>query len=220
MSSEGGQLFDPHQDFEVDEGARPHWAQAGTITFVTMRTADSIPREVIVRWNRQRLEYLRLRRIHCEDWRQGREALEANARWQFDKHFRRLREDHLDTCLGACPFRNRRAAESIRDALLHFDNERYLLGDFVVMPNHVHLLVAFPNAESMRKQCASWMRFTARQINEMNGSHGTLWQAEPFDHLVRTEDQLRFLREYIAQNPAKAKLPSTDYLYRRSNRSF
>ena len=95
-----------------------------------------------------------------------------------------------------------------------------LMDDFVVMPNHVHLLAVFRDGESMGKQCASWMRYTATKINRSRGVTGSLWQSEPFDHLVRSEVQLNYLRDYIAMNPRKAGLGPNDYLYRRSERQF
>ena len=103
---------------------------------------------------------------------------------------------------------------------MHFDRQRYRMGDIVVMPNHVHLLVAFDDATSVRKQCTSWMRYTARQINRLYGDVGSVWQEEPFDHLVRSEKQLAYLREYIEQNPRKAKLKNGDFHYRRSKGNF
>ena len=46
----------------------------------------------------------------------------------------------MDSCHGTCPLKSRDCAEIVADALRHFDGDRYLLGDFVIMPNHVHLL--------------------------------------------------------------------------------
>ncbi len=107
-----------------------------------------------------------------------------------------------------CKLREPHAAQIVVDSLLHFDNDRYLMGDFVIMPNHVHCLVVFPDASQLRKQCYSWMHFTATQINRLFGVTGSFWQEEPFDHLVRSEKQLAYLRDYIAQNPINAKAQS------------
>lgn len=215
-----GQVLDRKQEILVDEQSRPHWMQAGTITFITMRLADSIAREVILRWDRERLEFLHHRGIECLDWRVGREQLVKRDRADFEKYFRRLREDQLDTCHGKCQLRHPKAAKIVADSLLHFDGDRYLMGDFVVMPNHIHLLSAFPDAASMRKQCYSWMKFTATRVNRLNGDNGSLWQEEPFDHLVRSEEQLIYLRDYIEQNPSKVKLRNGEYLYRKSKRQY
>jgi putative transposase len=89
------------------------------------------------------------------------------------------------------------------------------MGDFVVMPNHVHLLAAFASAESLREQCDSWLHFTAFQINRAIGERGKFWHQEPFDHLVRSPEQYEYLREYIAENPIKARLRAGEFYYRR-----
>jgi putative transposase len=89
------------------------------------------------------------------------------------------------------------------------------MGDFVVMPNHVHLLAAFPTADALNEQYDSWLHFTAFRINQAIGEKGKLWQKEPFDHLVRSPEQYEYLRRYIAENPLKAGLKPSEYHYRR-----
>jgi len=215
-----GHVLDRDGELEVSEHTRPHWMQAGTIAFITMRLADSIPSEVVKRWDHERIGFLRQKNILCTDWRVGKDQLNDDDLKTFQKHFHRLREDHLDACGGKCQLRNPEAAKIVLDSLLHFDNDRYLLGDVVIMPNHMHLHAVFADADSMAKQCYSWMKYTAMQINRHNGVKGTLWQSEPFDHLVRSEKQLQYLRTYIKQNPEKAKLREGEYLYRKSNRHF
>ena len=98
-------------------------------------------------------------------------------------------------------------AEIVVRSLKHFDGDRYELTDFVIMPNHIHLVAAFMDAERMLAQCESWKRFTATQINRQLGRRGRFWQQDGFDHLVRSLEQFERLRKYIADNPAKAGLP-------------
>ena len=126
-----------------------------------------------------------------------------NVRGEFLKTFRRCREVFLDSCHGRCPFRRPELAQIVADALLHFDGDRYRMGDFVVMPNHVHLLAAFPSDAAMAKQCDSWRHYTAVQINRILGVKGKLWQQEPFDHLVRSPEQYEHFRQYIARIPKR-----------------
>jgi hypothetical protein len=56
-----GDWFDPNGELPVFEHCRPHWSQAGAVVFITFRTHDSIPRDVIERWDRQKQEWLALR---------------------------------------------------------------------------------------------------------------------------------------------------------------
>jgi REP element-mobilizing transposase RayT len=102
----------------------------------------------------------------------------------------------------------------VGDALRYFDGDRYDLDSFVVMPNHVHVLVQFRPNISLTAQTESWLRYTARQINARLGRRGEFWQSEPFYHLVRSAEQFEYLQRYIAENPQKAHLHTGEYLYR------
>ena len=83
----------------------------------------------------------------------------------------------------------------------HFDGDRYHLGDFVIMPNHVHVLLTPLGGFTTVVIATSWKRFSARAINRILGNTGRFWQAESFDHLVRNAKQLDRIRAYIADNP-------------------
>jgi len=210
-----GALFDPKADLAISEHYRPHWSQAGAIVFITFRTADSIPREVLERWEREKPDWLK--RHGCvsdRHWSKSVPALDESLQRQFKKHFNRCREESLDSCCGACVLRRPELAQIVADALLFFDGERYRMGDFVVMPNHVHLLAAFVSEDALVAQCDSWLHFSARQINRALGRKGKFWQSEPFDHLVRNVEQYEYLREYIRDNPIKARLKEGEYVYR------
>lgn len=211
-----GEFFDPNGNLLVSEHCRPHWSQAGAVVFITFRTRDSIPREVVERWEREKHEWLSRRGLHTgEHWSAVVERLPEVERVAFLKDFERARDDFLDSCHGRCLLRRPDLSGIVADALLHFDGHRYRMGDFVVMPNHVHLLAAFPTADAMQKQCAAWLRYTATRINRALGEKGGFWQQEPFDHLVRSPEQYDHLRRYIADNPRKAGLKPGEYRYRR-----
>ncbi|MEO1617780.1 MAG: transposase [Planctomycetota bacterium] len=213
-SEQFGRLFDPKQEYFVEERLRPHWSQAGAIVFITFRTADSIPQEVLARWDREKNDWLQRRGLLVtKHWSQGIDDLPIDIRVAFRKHFNRCREQFLDACHGDCVLRNEAVAKIVGDSLKCFDGDRYQLGDFVVMPNHVHLLSAFASPEGMKKQLTSWLHFTAVEINRLIGRNGHFWQPEPFDHLVRSSEQYEYLRKYIQDNPAKAHLNPGDYLY-------
>jgi len=104
-------------------------------------------------------------------------------------------------------------AKTVADSLLKFDGDRYWMTDFVVMPNHVHMLVSFANDDSMLKQCEEWKRFTGRTINQRLEQSGRFWQQDGFDHLVRSEVQFEYFRRYIADNPRKAGLKTGEFVH-------
>ena len=216
-----GEVFDPKADFSQWDRSRPHRVQPAAITFLTIRLNDSIPADVIRVWHQQRIEFLHRHGIDCDrDWKSGRERLPPIARAKFDKQFRRLREICLDDCMGECCLRNPGIANEFARSLEHFHEDRYWMGDYVIVPNHVHCLVAFADERTAKTQPGYWMRYTACQINRQLSRDGALWFPEPFDHLVRSEEQLNYLRDYIRDNPKKARLAEGEFLYRRSGGHF
>ena len=82
---------------------------------------------------------------------------------------------------------------------------RYQLHAFVVMPNHVHVLVT-PHVVATQ-----WLGplkgFTAHEANRILGNTGkSFWQDESYDHLVRSDAQFERIRAYIENNPVTAGL--------------
>jgi len=88
----------------------------------------------------------------------------------------------------------------------------YELHAFVVMPNHVHLLVT--PAISLPKLTKSLKGITAKRANAILALTGTtFWQEESYDHQVRNSQEFEKIKRYIEHNPVRAGLvlESTDY---------
>jgi putative transposase len=49
-------LFDPDAEVTIVERRLPHWSQPGVICFVTFRTYDSMPADVLNRWRIERMQ--------------------------------------------------------------------------------------------------------------------------------------------------------------------
>ena len=209
------QFFERDDDFDVIQRALPHWAQTGTLVFVTFRTADSMPTAVVQKWHDERDLWLRQHHIDPsqDDWRLRIGKLEPSKQQEFQRRFSSQWHDQLDQCHGECALRDAKLAKIVADSLLYFDDERYELTDFVVMPNHVHLMGAFTSSAGMLTQCESWKHFTATRINAVLNRRGRFWQQDGFDHLIRSDRQFEYYREYIALNPAKAKLKPGEYVH-------
>jgi REP element-mobilizing transposase RayT len=117
-------------------------------------------------------------------------------------------EQWLDQGMGSCRLRDHEAAKAVVDALHYFDGQRYQLGSYVVMPNHVHG-IARPllcEEEPLERILQSWKRHTARLLNRQSGLTGHLWQEESFDRIIRDEEHLWRVLQYIGANPSKAGL--------------
>jgi type I restriction enzyme R subunit len=207
--------FEPQDDFLVVERKLPHWSQSGTLCFITFRTFDSMPKSVLDGWFAERREWLQRHGIDPQtpDWKGRLAALGPQLEGEFQRTFSERWHMHLDACHGACILKRPELSKIVADSLRHFDEDRYLLTDFVVMPNHVHVLAAFVDEDAMLAQCDSWKHYTARQINQRFGRKGRFWQIDGFDHLVRSEEQFARLRRYIAENPGKARLKLGEYLH-------
>ncbi|MCI0378663.1 MAG: hypothetical protein L0215_13735 [Gemmataceae bacterium] len=208
------ELFDPTSEFTVREGNLPHWYQAGVTYFVTFRTEDSVPVELADSWYRRRFEWLTRHGMDSQaNWKAFLRQLPEGLQREFDRTFTAEFMEYLDRGYGSCVLKRPELARIVGDSLQHFDNQRYHLGDFVVMPNHVHLLVCLLGGTEIEAQCYSWKKFTAGKINRVLGSSGRFWQEESFDHLVRSPEQFEFLKRYIADNPIKAGLQLGEFLY-------
>ena len=118
---------------------------------------------------------------------------------------RRKLEEYLDRGLGECWLRQPAIAKLTEDALRYFDGQRYTLAAWVVMPNHVHLLVdvwEVPLAELIK----SWKSHVARAANKLLGRSGPFWEREYLDTVIADEKQRQTAVRYIENNPVKAAL--------------
>jgi putative DNA methylase len=81
----------------------------------------------------------------------------------------------------------------------------YELHAWVVMPNHVHVLMT-PTLDVSK--ITRWVKgSTAREANRILGLTGTrFWQEETWDHWVRNGAEFRKIVRYIEENPVTAGL--------------
>jgi putative transposase len=111
------------------------------------------------------------------------------------------------TAMSKRLFHVERNAELFIDVLRSLVVERrFKLHDFVIMPDHVHLLLTV--GEEMTIEKAMQMikgRFSFRLAKE-NGFKGEVWQRGFSEVQVMGKESVEKHREYIAQNPVKAGL--------------
>ena len=207
-------FFDRNENVAVVERRLPHWSQSGVICFITFRTHDSMPQHVVARWHDERNKWLQSHQINTDHpgWQLSLQRLDLSLQHEFFATFSTRWHKELDKCHGDCVLRLAENAKIVSDSLLHFDGKKYVLTDFVIMPNHVHFLTAFKDDDSMLKQCAEWKRFTGRGINANMRRSGRFWQQDGFDHLVRSDAQFLHFRNYIANNPQEAGLQDGEYV--------
>jgi len=98
-------------------------------------------------------------------------------------------------------------AASVAERLTHGERELglYRMRAWVLMPNHVHVLI-FPDAPLSRITKAV-KGYSAKRANEILGRTGQpFWEHESYDHWVRTPRELEKIVRYIERNPVKAGL--------------
>lgn len=160
-----------------DRGYLPHLKAEGGQYFVTFRLADSLPAEIL-------------------------NQLDGMPEKQRPKKV----EEYLDAAHGECWLGKTEVAEILKQALLKFRGTRYHLHAWVIMPNHVHLLIE-PIADNSLSGILQGMKsVSAHEANKLLGREGVFWQSESYDHLIRDDADRARCVEYIAQNPVKAGL--------------
>ena len=97
-------------------GYLPHHDVPGVTQLVTFRLNDAMPASRRSEW-------------------------EVLLRIEEDRERRTKLEEYLDRGLGECWLRQPRIADLAEGALRFFDGQRYRLEAWVVMPNHIHVLL-------------------------------------------------------------------------------
>jgi putative transposase len=111
------------------------------------------------------------------------------------------------THAGRRLFQSERNANLLIDVLRGYVAERrFALHDFVVMPDHIHLLIAVRDKMTIEKAMQLIKgRFSFRLKREL-GYLGEVWQPGFSEVRVDDEGSLQRHKEYIARNPVKAGL--------------
>ena len=169
-------------------GYLPHFDHEDCCQFVTFSLHDALPNEVTLRIEAQVMRMTDLERAQFR---------------------RRAIELELDRGHGSLTLKDPRAARIVKDALLFFDQERYSLEAWTVMPNHVHVLYETSPRYPLDKVLHSWKSFTSKEINKILGRRGILWQEEYYDRFVRNAKHYANCVSYIEENPVKAGLCKT-----------
>jgi type I restriction enzyme R subunit len=184
--------FNPEAPLETTEANLPHWRQEETTYFVTFRLADSLPKERIDQWTKER-----------DAWRAKHpEPLSDEEKAEYNETFSKEIELWLDRGTGSCILRDPSCRAIVERALRHFDGERYHLGEHVIAGNHVHALVTPIEPHQLSEILHSWKSYTAKELLKLSAAESlttkpTVWQKESYDHIVRSSAALYKIEEYI-----------------------
>lgn len=164
-------------------GFLPHYDGGSIVQFVTCRLSDSLPQKVLERF---------------------RVELESKKEEDIDRKVMILVEKFLDSGYGECFLKKREVAEIVKNSLQKFDGERYKLIAWVIMPNHIHLLLKPLDDWELYKIMQSFKSFTALEANRTLNRTGKFWMREYFDRYIRDYEHFEKAFRYIENNPVKA----------------
>jgi putative transposase len=203
----------------------PHRHSPGSTLFVTYRLRDSIPRAVIEK-RKEELRLLNVERLRLKarepNWQLVVDELEKRFSRRWFKNF----DDALHLERGPLWLKDPAIAEVVANSLHHHNGSSYSLHAFCIMANHVHtLFTPFLNERSLHEIRGTPLRFesddptldvimkslkgyTAREANRILGRKGQFWEPESYDHEVRDGQEFVRIKNYILNNPVKARLIS------------
>jgi len=100
-------------------------------------------------------------------------------------------------------FRRETTANLMIETLAHYRDERkFLLHEFVIMPDHIHALLTPAPEISLERA----MQFIKGGFSFRLKSHPPVWQASFTNHRVRDFEDYEQHRQYIRMNPVRARL--------------
>lgn len=179
----------------------PHWRQDGATYFVTFRLADSIPQQQLQALKRWR-----------QIWERENPEPRSEVQWKtLAREITRRTEKWLDEGYGACELRQTEVAELMRDSLLKFQDDRYFISCFEVMPNHVHAVMKPLGDQELEVILKNMKGYISRMANRMLERSGTLWEEESYDRIIRDEEHLYQVVQYIGRNARMAGLPESEW---------
>jgi putative DNA methylase len=170
-------------------GYLPHFDAPGIAQIITFRQDDSVP--------------ARLARAY------GLTLAQAKTLGQRDRAQERVLthlEQYLGKGRGSCVLGDRRAARIVEDVLLGGEGRNYELMAWIVMPNHVHVVVKPLGSVPLATITRQWKSLSAIGINRERRTSGRFWQPEVFDRYLRGHAHEYYAIRYVELNPVTAGL--------------
>ena len=191
FSSIGSPFFSQYEELETWGNPLPHWLQENKLYFVTFRLSDSLSKED--------REILLKKKKDFE--------LKNPKPWSLQtyKEYRRIISSQMDSLLdqgyGSCVLKDPKVRDIFLNALYFYEDKNYNVKGFVVMPNHVHLLILGKDRNNIIKAIGNLKRFSTLKINELLNKKGKVWKKGSYDTLVRSEEHKIACCQYIERNP-------------------
>jgi len=178
------------EPIKIHGGKLPHWNQKEKLQFITFRLADSLPQSVLNEYRVAKEHWLKL---HPKPWNEEIER-------QYIRLFPAKMENYCDANYGKCIFYNLELAQVVKNILLELNKSVYELWSYVIMPNHVHLLIRPLGDSSVEYIMRRIKGKSSKEINALLNQSGPLWMPGYFDRIIRNVNHLQYVRKYIDLN--------------------
>ncbi len=106
--------------------------------------------------------------------------------------------------------------ESTQNAILYAHKRKHVLLAYVIMPNHAHTVLQplprepgweawcrYENFHKLEDILGDIKKFSSREINRLAGRRGSVWLKESFDRIVRGDNDLSDVIDYVHHNPVR-----------------
>lgn len=184
----------------------PHFQPLGALYFVTFRLHNSIPWQSLDKLQVEFDEKKACLQKELDSEEYNKELI--NLKMQFIESY----NEKIDSIkAGPNYFNLEPIAQILVDQLHAYDGIHYQLLCYVVMSNHVHMIID-TNERNVRSQIylQSIMKkikgTSARYCNIALEKNGQFWSRESFDVLIRNDAMYRRILNYILANPVKANI--------------
>ena len=213
--------FDEQRPVHIYQRHLPHWRQEGATYAVTFRLDDALPQSKLQELKRHRAR-----------WELANPEPREEIQWKtFAQQVTTMTERWIDRGYGACHLHNA-IATLVADALRFYEKTKCRVPCFTVMPNHIHAIMTPLRGFELEKILQTVKGWTARQINlKLDNSSNSplpnsaacnrqkndiesrnLWAQESYDRIIRDEEHLFRIVQYIGRNGRTAKLKPNEYL--------
>lgn len=168
----------------------PCFEQPGKFYNICFRLADSQPQHV-----------LRSMDLELQLWKD----LHKNEKFPILEEQRerfRILEKWLHLGYGSCILGKASIQRIVSEIILSHDERECQVGAFVIMGNHIHLLIKMLGLEVMNTLLRNIKRDTALAIKEILGNcDEDIWMRGSFTRIVRSQRELEKTLLYIRNNP-------------------
>ncbi|MDO9578731.1 MAG: transposase [Candidatus Cloacimonadales bacterium] len=182
----------------------PHYQPENGVFFITTCLANSLPPKKLKEIKEKKNDFEQM-------LKQVSKSQKIIVLQEFHNRYFKDFDDFLDSQRNNCWLSQADLRNIIIENLFYWNNLKYYLFAFCIMPNHVHIILkpklkSSCSYESLSDIMFSMKSYTANECNKILDRNGSFWLHESYDHYIRNADEFDYYVDYVQQNPVKAGL--------------